>query len=190
MEKCQMDTVVKSKEESNPRKNLWSASKTGTFRTPLLPDLGWEVISHKKGGGKREIKVQLCHSHSLKRHHFLESRSCVSWNFPATEGSFSAALGNCLTVLAFVTRGSGRAVLLCLCTRVQASSRLWVLHSRTLCASPTNGDIDFSRQVPAPRDGPAHIETSQMLLPFIILRLHASPTFLSLYSFLQIVPVL
>ena len=189
-----MDTVVKKKkmrerDESDPWKKLWSASDIGAFRTPFFLDLGWEVISHKKGGGKREIKVQICYSYSLKRHHFLESRSCVSWNFPATEGSFSAALGNCLTVLAFVTRGSGRAVL-CLCTRVQASSRLWVLHSRTLCASPTNGDIDFSRQVPAPRDAPAHIETSQMLLPFIILRLHASPTFLSLYSFLQIVPVL
>ena len=83
MGKCQMDAVVKNKEESDPRKNLWSASDNGAFRTPLLPDLGWEVISHKKGGGEREIKVQICYSHSLKRHHFSESRSCVSWRFPA-----------------------------------------------------------------------------------------------------------
>ena len=110
-----MDTVVNSKEESDPRKNLWSASNTGTFRTPLLPNVGWEVISHKKGGGKREIKVQICYSHSLKRHHFLESRSCVSWRFPAPVGSFSTVLGNCLTVLSFVTRGSRRPVLLYLC---------------------------------------------------------------------------
>ena len=115
MEKCQMDTVVNSKEESDPRKKLWSASDVGAFRTPLLPNVGWEVISHKKGGGKREIKVQICYSHSSKRHHFLESRSCVSWRFPAPAGSFSPALGNCLTVLVFVTHGSGRAVLLYLC---------------------------------------------------------------------------
>ena len=69
-----MDTV-KNKEESDPRKNLWSASAIGAFRTPFLPDLGWKVISHKKGGGKREIKVQIRYSHSLKRHHFSESRS-------------------------------------------------------------------------------------------------------------------
>lgn len=157
----------KKQNEPAPRKNLWSANNTGEFRIPLLPDLGWEVISHKRGGGKREIKVHTCYSPSLKRHHFSESTSSISWKSPAPAGSFSTALWNCLTVLSFVTHSSGRAVLLYLCTMVPSSSRIWVLHSRTLCSLPPNGAIDCSRQGPPPRDAPAYIQTSQMPLVFI-----------------------
>ena len=36
----QMDTVVRSKEESVPKKNLWTARDTRVFGTAPPPDLG------------------------------------------------------------------------------------------------------------------------------------------------------
>lgn len=47
----------------------------GCLGQPFPPDLGWEGIAHKKGGGQREIRVQICYSPSLKGLSFSESGS-------------------------------------------------------------------------------------------------------------------
>ena len=162
-----MDAVVKNKEESDPRKNLWSASDIGAFRTPLLLDLGWEVISHKKGGGEREIKVQICYSHSLKRHHFSESRSCVSWRFPAPAAVSLLRCGIALQCYLLSLTVLGEQFFSTFAPGCSLPPGLSPALTDSLFPTTQWRHIDFSRRGPPPRHAPAHTETSQTLLPFI-----------------------